>query len=219
MQSKFTPYPVLYSFRRCPYAMRARLAIKVSLLCVELREVLLKDKPKEMLACSSKATVPVLQITNGDIIDESLDIMEWALAENDPQNWLPEGDQQRENINQLIHYNDNVFKTFLDHYKYADRYPEYSTQCYREQGEVFLSDLEKRLNQHQYLIRETVSLADIAVFPFIRQFAYVDKTWFDTSEYSKLKTWLKYLTNSPLFNSIMQKVPQWSNGVDDVYFI
>jgi glutathione S-transferase len=206
--------PILYSFRRCPYAMRARLAIKISEVEVELREVVLKDKPKQMLDYSPKGTVPVLQLDDGTVIDESRDIMEWALAINDPQSWLLSSDMDVEEINRLIALNDNTFKEHLDHYKYADRFPEDSEEYYRKQGEVFLQELEARLSNSQYLMNDKLSLLDIAVFPFIRQFAYVDINWFEQSKYKKLNIWLTSLIGSDLFKSIMKKYPKWSNNCD-----
>ena len=136
--------PILYSFRRCPYAIRARLAIYVSNTKVELREVKLADKPKELISCSPKGTVPVLQLTDGTIIDESKDIMLWALNKNDPNNWLVSRKVEKQETNRLIDINDNEFKQYLDHYKYADRFPEQTIEYYRQQGEVFLQLLEKK---------------------------------------------------------------------------
>jgi len=156
--------PILYSFRRCPYAIRARLAIKISGIKVELREILLKDKPKEMLEISPKGTVPVLLLPDDLVIDESREIMMWALTQNDPENWLESIDKS----NSLIDQNDNEFKPHLDHYKYADRFPEYSKENYREQTNAFLKQLDQRLNESRYLISDKISLADMAIFPFIR---------------------------------------------------
>ena len=202
-----TQLPILYSFRRCPYAIRARLAIKVSGVQVELREVVLADKPKEMLACSSKGTVPVLQLVDGSVIDESLDIMLWALNQNDPDNWLAHSSSLE--TSSLIEFNDTEFKQHLDHYKYADRFPEFTMETYRAKGEVFLQRLEAQLDQHSYLAGEKFSMLDIAIFPFIRQFAYVDKAWFDQNDYKNLQAWLEGLLESKLFNSVMRKYPKW----------
>lgn len=207
--------PVLYSFRRCPYAIRARLAINVSNTKVELREIKLSDKPKELTACSPKGTVPVLQLTDGTIIDESKDIMLWALKENDPNNWLVSGTIEKQETNRLIDINDNEFKQYLDHYKYADRFPEQTMEYYRQQGEVFLQSLEKKLNETKYLISDTISLADMAIFPFIRQFAYVDKDWFDQTDYKKLQAWLNYFLNTSIFKKTMEKQPVWEYVKDN----
>lgn len=204
--------PIFYSFRRCPYAIRARLAIKISNTPVELREVKLSDKPAQMLASSKKGTVPVLHLPDNSVIDESLDIMRWALSQNDPNNWLSGSTQEISETAHLIDINDNSFKQQLDHYKYFDRYPEHSMEYYREQAEDFLKILENNLTHTKYLIKDTVSLADVAIFPFIRQFAYVDKDWFDQSEYKKLSNWLNSLLNSKLFDEVMMKFLPWTEG-------
>ena len=161
--------PVLYSFRRCPYAIRARMALLYSSINVELREVLLRDKPPSMLAASAKGTVPVLLLPDGRVLDQSRDIMLWALDSSDPQQWYNEA--LAEPINRLIDHNDNQFKTHLDHYKYWDRYPAESQQFYRSQAEEFLMELESLLSSRDYLLADRITLADIALFPFIRQFA------------------------------------------------
>jgi len=210
--------PILYSFRRCPYAMRARLAIKASDSKVELREVVLSDKPEQMLRISPKGTVPVLQLTEGQVLEESRDIMMWALKQNDPQNWLALNSEQEHDINTLIDFNDNEFKQHLDHYKYAERFPENTQQEYREQGAVFLTMLEERLKSNSYLVRNSVSWADIAIFPFIRQFAFVDKVWFDDTDFTNLKKWLENFLSNPLFLSVMEKQPQWKEGDEITFF-
>ena len=200
-------YPIFYSFRRCPYAMRARMAIAYSDLIVEVREVVLRNKPQHLLDISPKGTVPVLLLNNGTVIEESLDIMTWALFQRDVDNWLI--NELSEEIEQLIQWNDGEFKFYLDRYKYADRYPEYDEQHYREQAEVFLIELENRLSQHTFICSEHISLADMAIFPFIRQFANVNPAWFENSEYQKLNQWLKHHIESSLFISIMDKYPAW----------
>lgn len=204
--------PILYSFRRCPYAIRARLAIKISTTPVELREVKLSDKPAQMLACSKKGTVPVLHLPDNSVIDESLDIMRWALSQNDPNNWLSGSTQETSETTHLIDINDNVFKRYLDCYKYFDRYPEHSMEYYRKQAEEFLTILENNLTYTKNLTKDTVSFADVAIFPFIRQFAYVDKDWFDQSEYKNLNDWLNNLLNSQLFDEVMMKFAPWTEG-------
>ena len=212
-------YPILYSFRRCPYAMRARMALLSSGVTVELREVLLRDKPPEMLLASPKATVPVLILNDKTVIDESIDIMRWALKQNDPENWLMAGSPEKHVlINTLIDENDLVFKQHLDQYKYADRYPAYPAEYYREQGEQFLRKIDSMLQQSDYLLAARPSLADIALFPFIRQFAYVDKNWFDASNYKCLQKWLESLLVSPLFVSAMRKIDVWQAGDESVLF-
>jgi len=211
-------YPILYSFRRCPYAIRARLALRVSGIQVELREVVLSDKPAAFLACSEKATVPVLVVDEQHIIDESLDIMYWALERNDPDGWLVQESSLRQATEHLLDFNDNAFKSHLDHYKYSDRFPENSMEYYREQGEAFLADLEARLNKTNYLLGQRSTLVDMAIFPFIRQFAYVDKNWFDQSQYTRLQAWLAQLLEGSLFTSVMAKYEQWQPGDQRVLF-
>lgn len=199
--------PLLYSFRRCPYAIRARLALKVSNIQVELREVVLSAKPQQMLDISAKGTVPVLQLKDGSVIEESRDIMLWALNQNDPQGWLQHN--HPDEVTSLIDFNDNEFKQHLDHYKYADRFPEMPMTTYRKQGEDFLIRLEQKLSTQPYLMGERITIADMAIFPFVRQFAYVDKAWFDASEYKNLQHWLQGLLDHDLFSQVMHKFPQW----------
>lgn len=209
--------PVLYSFRRCPYAMRARLALKASGTAVALREVVLRAKPAELLAISPKATVPVLQLPDGRVIDQSLDIMLWALGLNDPQGWL-RADEQAD-VQALIDLNDGPFKQSLDRYKYASRHPEKTAEAWRDQGiDQLLSPLETRLSRHRFLLRDTPSLADMALLPFVRQFAGVDEAWFDTCALPRLRAWKRQLTATPLFESVMQKHDPWSPGDADLVF-
>jgi glutathione S-transferase len=210
---------VLYSFRRCPYAMRARLALAYCLNAnsVELREVVLKDKPQTMLDISPKATVPVLQLNNESVLEESLDIMHFALSNNQSQLLSLYPLNLQSQIDALIAMNDGEFKWALDHYKYADRYEE-TELYYREKGQVFLDTLNRLLSQHEYLFSNDVSLADLAIFPFVRQFAHVDKNWFEKSEYANLKKWLNNWLESPLFISIMNKYKQWQVDAEPVYF-
>ncbi|MGY3025925.1 glutathione S-transferase [Pseudomonas lurida] len=192
---------LLYSFRRCPYAMRARLALRYSGVCVRIIEVSLKAKPAEMLALSPKGTVPVLSV-NGEVIDESLAIMQWALAQHDPDNWRLQGDPS---VLALIDENDQGFKYHLDRYKYAERYPEYPMEHYRAEGEVFLQKLEGLLEDRAYLLAHHPSLADMAMAPFVRQFAHVDRDWFARAPYPRLQRWLEAFLQSPLFIGVMAK--------------
>lgn len=192
---------LLYSFRRCPYAMRARLALRYSGVCVRIIEVSLKAKPAEMLALSPKGTVPVLSV-NGEVIDESLAIMQWALALHDPDNWRLQGDPS---VLALIDENDQGFKYHLDRYKYAERYPEYPMEHYRAEGEVFLQKLEGLLADRAYLLAHHPSLADMALAPFVRQFAHVDRDWFARAPYPRLQRWLEAFLQSPLFIGVMAK--------------
>ncbi|WP_085714893.1 glutathione S-transferase [Pseudomonas sp. B28(2017)] len=195
----------LYSFRRCPYAMRARMALRYSGVAVDIVEVSLKAKPTEMLALSGKGTVPVLS-ADGRVIDESLDIMRWALAQNDPQDWLLKDDPDAAaHIAPLIEQNDQVFKGHLNRYKYAERYPEQPMEVYRSEGEVFLRRLDQLLEERDYLLADHPSLADVALMPFVRQFAHVDREWFAQTPYLRLQAWLQRLLASDLFTSIMKK--------------
>ncbi len=209
----------LYSFRRCPYAMRARLAIAQSGISCELREVVLKDKPQQLIALSPKATVPVLLTADDKLIDESIDIAFWALTQQDPDNWYQSlSSEQHELMLALIENNDGEFKYFLDRYKYADRYPEHDARYYREQGEKTLSRLEQLLTENGCLLRDSWTLADIALLPFIRQFAFVDKDWFDSAPYPRVSAWLQAFLKSDLFGSVMKKYPQWQEGDEPVIF-
>lgn len=209
--------PVLYSFRRCPYAMRARLAIRYSGVPVQLREVVLRNKPAQMLAISPKATVPVLQLANADVIDESWDIVHWATLLQDPDHIR--GNAQRvQEANLLVEENDNNFKEHLDHYKYADRFPEFPAEHYRTQAEAFLKLLEQRLAKHEFLIDQQPSLADLGIFPFIRQFAHVDIEWFRQTPYSNLHRWFDHYLTSELFDSIMHKYAPWAEGQESIQF-
>lgn len=198
--------PILYSYRRCPYAMRARLAINVADITVEIREISLRDKPAHLLQVSPKGTVPVLILQNDIVIEQSLDIMFWALQQYDPQDWL---DADFGKMQTIITENDTHFKQALDRYKYPERYPELTQTHYRQQGEIFLQRLEALLSQHIYLLKDTASLADMAIFPFVRQFAAVDLTWFESSKYPKLQSWLNALTHSALFERVMEKQPTY----------
>ena len=190
---------VLYSFRRCPYAMRARMALRYSGVPLSIVEVSLKAKPAEMLAASPKATVPVLVCADGSVIEQSLDIMHWALARHDPDNWLQPG------CAALIEENDTRFKVLLDRYKYAIRYPEHPMEYYRAQGAEFLQRLEDVLARSAYLAGPTLSLADVALAPFVRQFAHVDRDWFEQAPYPRLNAWLERFLASELFSSVMKK--------------
>ena len=199
-------FHILYSYRRCPYAMRARMALKYAGIALEIREIELKNKPAHMLKVSPKATVPVLVLSDGTVLEQSLEIMFWALQQQDKDDWLI---ADSELTQQLIAENDIIFKQALDKYKYAIRFPEQSAEVYRTQGEVFLQRLEILLIQSQYLLSSQISLADIAIFPFIRQFSGVDTMWFEAAPYPKLKIWLKTLIESELFTNIMQKQPAY----------
>jgi glutathione S-transferase len=197
--------PLLFTFRRCPFAIRARLAIKVSGVEVDQQEVSLRAKPKEMLECSPKGTVPVLKFADGFVLEQSLDIMHWALSIHDPERWLDHDQTVMNEVMSLIKQNDESFKPALDLYKYAVRFPEHSEAYYREQAEPFLAVLDARLNKDGYLLSGRYTLADMAIFPFVRQFSNVNPDWFYASRYHHLIAWLDRLTGSELFQNIMQK--------------
>lgn len=210
----------LYSFRRCPYAMRARLGILFAELTLELREIVLKAKPAQMLAISPKGTVPVLELVTVEgaqkgVIEESREILLWALEQNDPQGLLST-DLGKAHV--LIEQNDNEFKHWLDRYKYADRHPERTALEYRQQGELFLQQLEKRLVEHKYLLGNSISIADIGIMPFVRQFAHVDQEVFFSLPYPNLQRWLRDWLEHPVFQQVMVKYQPWQDGDGMVVF-
>lgn len=211
-----TSLPVLYSFRRCPYAIRARLALTQAGLPIVLREVALRRKPPEMLALSPKGTVPVLQLPDGRVLDESLDIMRWALHQADPEGWLDAG--QEALAAELIALNDGPFKALLDRYKYPERHPERSGAAYRQAAvDLFIAPLNLRLANAPFLLGTRPSLADMATVPFIRQFAQVDADWFAQAPFTALQAWLQGLTASALFQAVMQaRHAPWAPGQDAV---
>lgn len=200
---------ILYSFRRCPYAMRGRMSLYKAGFIVELREIELKNKPEQMLEASPKGTVPVLVLPDGTIIDESLDIMEWALGKNDPDGWL---NADKAEMKFLIERNDNKFKQALDRYKYPRRYPNEDCTGAREVCAKILNDLNNRLKKHQQILNNNIAMADIALFPFIRQCAFVDKVWFNNLPVPHLQKWLQEHLDSTLFKAIMMKFNVWSQG-------
>jgi len=209
-------YPCLYSFRRCPYAMRARLGILFAELQVELREITLKNKPPQMLAISPKGTVPVLQLLDGTVIEESREIMIWALEQQDPQGLLH--DAALHEANALIDKNDNEFKYWLDCYKYADRHLEMSQTEYRQKGEEFLQLLEELLTKNSYLLGKGITLADIGIMPFVRQFAHVNRDVFYNLPYPNLQRWLQDWLQHPLFLQAMTKFEPWQDEDEVVVF-
>jgi glutathione S-transferase len=208
--------PRLYSFRRCPYAMRARLGLLFAGLQVELREIVLKNKPAHMLAISPKGTVPVLQLAEGTVIEESQEIMRWALEQSDPHGLLDA--QVGSRANALIEQNDHEFKRWLDRYKYADRHPEMSQLEYRQRGEVFLQMLDELLAKTPFLLGERASIADIGTMPFVRQFAHVDRHVFDSLPYPNLQRWLEYWLEHPCFLQAMTKFKPWQEGDEVLVF-
>lgn len=195
--------PILYSFRRCPYAMRARLALASSGTRYELREVKLSAKPPAMLAASPKGTVPVLVLPDGKVIAESIDIMRWALARNDPHGWLERDDEA------LIARNDGAFKHDLDRYKYPERH-DADAIVHRESALVFLRELDSRLAGGGELCGDKMGITDAAIMPFVRQFASVDRAWFGSQPLYRLQTWLAAHLSSSLFDAIMVRLEPWT---------
>ena len=216
MTPSISSYPRLYSFRRCPYAMRARLGLLFAGLQVELREITLKNKPPQMLAISPKGTVPVLQLLDGPVIEESREIMTWALEQQDAQGLLAA--QTLPQANALIDKNDNEFKYWLDRYKYADRHLDMSQAEYRQRGEDFLQRLEALLIKNPYLLGERITIADIGIMPFVRQFAHVNRKVFYDLPYPNLQRWLQDWLNHPLFLQAMTKFAPWQEKDDVVVF-
>jgi glutathione S-transferase len=199
-----TGLPVLWSFRRCPFAMRARMALSMSGQRVELREIILRDKPAEMLAASPKGTVPVL-VDGETVVDESRAVMDWALARNDPENWLARRDPA------LIDACDGDFKHHLDRYKYASRYEGADAGHHRGEAMGFIETLEARLTRADFLHGAARGYTDIAIFPFIRQFRIADPDWLDTAPVPHARRWLKALMETDLFTSVMRKYPLWND--------
>ena len=192
-------YPLLYNYRRCPYAMRARMALVTAQIQCEVHDVDFKNKPDHMLEISPKGTVPVLQTNEGVVIDESLDIVLWALKRNDPEGWLIGGALD------LIEQNDNAFKEALDRYKYPNRFSSEDCTSAREQGLDFLQELNELISNQGHLMGKQVTIADICIFPFVRQFANVDRKWFDNLPLPSLHKWLAVHLKSELFQFIIKK--------------
>jgi glutathione S-transferase len=211
------PLPVLYSFRRCPYAMRARLALAISGQACELREVVLKAKPPELLAASPKASVPVLVLPDGEVIDQSLDIMRWALGQSDPGHWLPQAPQAAK-VLALIEDCELTFKHHLDRYKYPGRYAGADALAHRGNAADWLAASEGQLQQAAWLFGSAPSLADMAIAPFVRQFAQTDPDWFAAQDWPALRFWLNAIVGSALFDSVMHKYPPWHSGADTIVF-
>ena len=212
--------PILYSFRRCPYAIRARMALIIAQQQCQPREVLLSDKPQDMLDVSPKGTVPVLQLPDDSILNESLDIMLWALSLIDESSWLKPEAGDLDDMLELIGRNDSDFKRHLDRYKYPERYAQEKVKPLRHRAAacMFLDELEDRLEDNDFLFGPSPSLADIAIFPFVRQFAATDSNWFATFESPCLQTWLNHWKDSDLFNAVMHKNEVWKPGNAATFF-
>ena len=206
-------YPVLWSFRRCPYAMRARLAINASQCRVHLREIRLRDKPREFVSASPKATVPVLVLTDGNVIDESRDIMIWALQQSDPQGWLCRWQADPAFCNTFLDRLDGSFKPQLDRYKYASRFEPAIGQQSRQDACVFLIEIDQFLETKAgYLSGKNFGVLDAATLPFVRQFRGVNEIWFDSQPWPHLHRWLGMFLNSADFGVVMQKHQPWQAG-------
>jgi len=202
--------PLLYSFRRCPYAMRARLALSVSGQSCELREIDLKNRPEKLYQASSKGTVPVLVIEDGDVIEESLEIMRWSLNRRDPENWLSPFENHAKEAAAIIAACDGEFKFHLDRYKYAQRYEDVEPDEHRHQAAQFLEELNHKLSSSSFLYGSNVSMVDMAVLPFVRQFAFADMAWFQSQPWNQVLGWLGEFLDSARFQSIMTKHPIWT---------
>ena len=213
-----TKLPILYSFRRCPYAMRARLAIAVAGQQCELREILLRDKAAEFLETSPKGTVPVLVDVDGTVLEESIDLMDWALVQHDPENWLRPEVGTLEEMKALVAESDGPFKTALDRYKYANRYEGADALAEREKASVFLRKLDAKLEKSKFLFGSNMSYADAGIVTFVRQFANVNRDWFNAQDWPHLIRWLDAFLESELFASIMQKYPKWEPGDEVTVF-
>lgn len=213
-----TPLPILYSFRRCPYAMRARLALLASGQVCELREVVLGHKPQALLEASAKGTVPVLVLANGEVIDQSLDIMLWALRRHDPRHWLPVDECVRTQMLALVATCDGEFKHHLDRYKYPQRFGLADATLHRDQGADFLNGLNTRLSASRHVLGESESLADVAIAPFVRQFAHTDPAWFASQPWPALQSWLMAFEASADYQQVMAKFTPWQPGQTPVLF-
>lgn len=210
--------PILWSFRRCPYAMRARLAIDASQQHLQLREILLRDKPDTFVAVSPKATVPVLQCDDGTVLEESLDIMFWALGRNDPDGWLDIWHESPADVRQFLDRLDGPFKTDLDRYKYASRHDFDAALTHRAAGIVFIAELDKILAQKPALSGTKPGLLDFASLPFLRQFRIADIEWFDAQNWPDLHLWLQAFLRSQRFDRVMHKYSPWHEGEQGVDF-
>ena len=213
-----TDRPTLYSFRRCPYAMRARMALIVSKQTCTIREILLRDKPAAMLEASAKGTVPVLVLPDGRVLDESLDIMRWALDRHDPEGWRPETPEVQATVDALVADNDGPFKHHLDRYKYATRYEDADPVQHRVEAEQFITKLEQRLAATPFLLGDHRSFADVAIMPFVRQFAHADRATFEARPFPNIQRWLSAFLETPLFKDAMTKFDVWQPDAVPVCF-
>ena len=210
-------YPIFYTFRRCPYAMRARFAIRSSKLIVEVREIKLQEKPSEFLKSSPKGTVPVLITKSGKVLEESLDIINWALNINDPDKWLAKGILEKKEITNLLDDFEIKFKANLDKYKYPNRFSNVDRYLYRDKNLCFLEKLNSYLKINRSLNCEHLTLLDYAIFPFVRQFRNVDQDWFNKLNLGLLNNWINQIIDSQDFSSIMKKFKKWEPNDLPIY--
>ena len=197
-------YPILYSFRRCPYAMRVRFVLRKAKIKIELRAILLKKKPKEFLKLSKDGTVPILLIPGKTVIQESLDIIFWAFDQKK---------NEKESVDQksldLIKKIDTCFKKNLDNYKYPNKFDIKNTKKYRDKNLSYLHILNEKLKEKKFLKSDELSFLDYSIFPFIRQFRNVDPNWFDSLKFDYLINWFSFIVESKEFNDIMKKYSVW----------
>lgn len=205
-------HKILYSFRRCPYAMRARLALAACQISYELREISLKNKPEEFLQTSPKGTVPVLVLEEGTLIDESLDVVHWAIKQSDPENLGNLSDDQKSLGQHLIEALSADFTPALRRYKYFENYPEKTQQDYRLEAESYLKKLEEALSKTAYLVSDHLSYVDYIIFPFVRQCARVEENWFIDAGFDHLQKWWLEINESAVFQKVMQKYDLWDSS-------
>ncbi|MDB4831241.1 glutathione S-transferase N-terminal domain-containing protein [Hyphomicrobiales bacterium] len=219
MISSFSDMPVLYSFRRCPFAMRARLAVYYSKNECVIREILLSNKPTELVEISPKATVPVMLLSNGLVIEESLEIMEWCFKKNDPYNFMPIYTQHKSDIKKIINLIDGPFKYYSDRYKYSSRYVNEDKIKNRNKACDVLSEIENKINDSHFIFNNKSSYLDLAILPLIRQYMLVDRDWFLTSmPHKKIKNWLNNFLESNALGVVMMKFPVWKRGDKEQVF-
>ena len=211
-------HPIFWSFRRCPYAMRARLAVCSAGIQVELREILLRDKPDTFLKASPKGTVPVVVLADGTVLEESRDVMQWALAQNDPDGWLDVQHRDPDGTAAFLDVLDGPFKTHLDRYKYASRFDPKAALKHREEGAAMLAEFDAKLGSQPSLSGEKHGLLDFATLPFVRQFRIADPVWFDAQPWPYLHRWLQAFLASGQFATVMNKYTVWQEGDDGVTF-
>ena len=210
-------YPIFYSFLGCPFCLRAHMALKYAEQKIILRKVELSNLPAEALAVSAHATVPSLVINEHEYLDESWDIVKWAVQQHDPENWLGNENEYLQDAEMLVETNDYSFREDLKKYKNPDDYPEYPVEYYQLRGAEFLEELDEMLGENQFLLASHITIADIAVFPLVREFAMVDKAWFDKTPYSKVQSWLTHIIETDWFQDAMQKHEIWQSGNEDIY--